>query len=88
MLEKSTKKNSIFDFSFNLLLAFPRKSLPIEELSIQVSISEQTDNGIPCYLYIYWFVYTTNIDNTMICGFWLLPNTNLGWDIEERKHCS
>lgn len=81
MLEKSTTKNSIFDFSFNLLLA-------IEELSIQVSISEQTDNGIPCYLYIYWFVYTTNIDNTMICGFWLLPNTNLGWDIEERKHCS
>ena len=49
MLEKS-KKISIFDFSFNLLLSVCPKGFTIEELSRQVSISEQTDNGIPCYI--------------------------------------
>lgn len=62
-MEKS-KKISIFDFSFNLLLSVCPKGFTIEELSRQVSISEQTDNDIPCYiglfipqiLTIQWFV--------------------------------
>lgn len=62
-MEKS-KEISIFDFSFNLLLSVCPKGFTIEELSSQVSISEQTDNGISCYiglfipqiLTIQWFV--------------------------------
>ena len=84
MLKKS-KKISIFDFCFNLLLSVCPEGLTIEELSRQVSISEQTDNDIPVILVCLYLKY---IDNTMICGFRLLLNTNLGWDIEERKHCS